>query len=121
MSGFVSPIAERVEKLQYEEENWEVEIVPEPGEYPVKGGQQIAWSGNTGYSFGPHLHLDVFETESGDYIDPMPFFQSKIKDTRAPKADGIMFFRNRAKELWMESRRIKRFFPIANVPWKHGE
>ena len=28
----------------------------------------------------------------GDYIDPMPFFQSKIKDTRAPKADGIMFF-----------------------------
>jgi len=38
LSGFVSPIAERVEKLQYEEENWEVEIVPEPGEYPVKGG-----------------------------------------------------------------------------------
>ena len=37
LSGFVSPIAERVEKLQYEEENWEVEIVPEPGEYPVKG------------------------------------------------------------------------------------
>ena len=79
LSGFVSPIAERVEKLQYEEESWEVEIVPEPGEYPVKGGQQIAWSGNTGYSFGPHLHLDVFETESGDYIDPMPFFQSKIR------------------------------------------
>lgn len=77
LSGFVSPIAERVEKLQYEEENWEVEIVPEPGEYPVKGGQQIAWSGNTGYSFGPHLHLDVFETESGDYIDPMPFFNRK--------------------------------------------
>lgn len=34
LSGFVSPIAERVEKLQYEEESWEVEIVPEPGEYP---------------------------------------------------------------------------------------
>ena len=29
LSGFVSPIAERVEKLQYEEESWEVEIVPE--------------------------------------------------------------------------------------------
>lgn len=79
LSGFISPIAERVEKLQYENENWEVEIIPEPDEYPVKGGQQIAWSGNTGYSFGPHLHLDVFETESGDYIDPMPFFKSKIK------------------------------------------
>src|SRR3712207_9340887 len=45
-------------------------------------------SGNTGYSFGPHLHLDVFETETGDYVDPMPFFRTKIKDTRPPKADG---------------------------------
>lgn len=72
-----------MEDLQYEKENYEVEIIPEPGEYPVKAGQQIAWSGNTGYSFGPHLHLDVFETSSGDYIDPMPFFLKHIKDTTA--------------------------------------
>lgn len=92
LNGFVSPIAGRVEKLQYEKENWEVEIVPSPEEYPVKAGQQIAWSGNTGYSFGPHLHLDVFETATGDYVDPMPFFKSKVKDTRAPKAERIMLF-----------------------------
>lgn len=76
LSGFVGAIAKRVEDLQYEKENYEVEIIPEPGEYPVKAGQQIARSGNTGYSFGPHLHLDVFETSSGDYIDPMPFFEA---------------------------------------------
>lgn len=92
LNGFLSPIAERVENLQYEKENWEVDIVPEPEEYPVKAGQPIALSGNTGYSYGPHLHLDVFETETGDYIDPMPFFKNKMKDTRPPKADGIMFF-----------------------------
>ncbi|MGP1539001.1 M23 family metallopeptidase [Bacteroides pyogenes] len=92
LNGFLSPIAQRVEKLQYEKESWEVEIIPAPDEYPVKAGQQIAWSGNTGYSFGPHLHLDVFETETGDYVDPMPFFRTKIKDTRPPKADGIMLF-----------------------------
>lgn len=77
LSGFMPDIARRVEKLQYEKEDWEVEIVPEPGEYPVKAGQQIAWSGNTGYSFGPHLHLDVMETATGESIDPMPFFKSK--------------------------------------------
>ena len=92
LNGFVSPIAQRVEKLQYEKENWEVEIIPSPEEYPVKAGQQIAWSGNTGYSFGPHLHLDVFETTTGDYIDPMPFFKDKVTDTRAPKAEGMMLF-----------------------------
>ena len=53
LSAFVSPIAERVEALQYEKESWEVEITPEPDEYPVKAGQVIALSGNTGYSFGP--------------------------------------------------------------------
>lgn len=92
LSGFVNPIADRVEKLQYEKECYEVTIIPEPGEYPVKAGQQIAWSGNTGYSMGPHLHLDVFETESGDYIDPMHFFIDKIKDTRPPRVEGIKLF-----------------------------
>lgn len=92
LSGFVSPIAQRVEDLQYQQENYQVEITPEPGEYPVKTGQKIAWSGNTGYSFGPHLHLDVFETATGDYIDPTPFFLNRIKDNTAPRAEGIMLF-----------------------------
>ena len=116
LDGFISPIAERVEKLQYENESWEVEIIPEPGEYPVKGGQQIAWSGNTGYSFGPHLHLDMFETESGDYIDPMPFFKSVIKDTRAPKADGIMFFPQPGKGVVDGKQQIKTILPNAGHP-----
>lgn len=77
LSAFVSPIAERVEALQYEKESWEVEITPEPDEYPVKAGQVIALSGNTGYSFGPHLHLDMIEAETGDYVDPLPFLQGE--------------------------------------------
>lgn len=92
LSGFMPPIARRVEDLQYKEESYEVEIIPAPDEYPVKAGQPIARSGNTGYSFGPHLHLDVFETASGDYIDPMPFFRKHIKDSTAPRAESILLF-----------------------------
>lgn len=116
LSGFLSPIAERVEKLQYEKEDWEVEIIPEPDEYPVKAGQQIAWSGNTGYSFGPHLHLDVFETETGDYIDPMPFFKKRIKDSRAPKADGILFFPQPGKGTVEGKQRNKVILPGSSRP-----
>ena len=116
LSGFLSPIAERVEKLQYEKEDWEVEIIPEPDEYPVKAGQQIAWSGNTGYSFGPHLHLDVFETETGDYIDPMPFFKKRIKDSRAPKADGILFFPQPGKGMVEGKQRNKVILPGSGRP-----
>mgnify|MGYP001283822212 CR=1 FL=1 len=92
LSAFIGNIAKRVETLQYEKESWEVNIVPKPNEYPVKAGQQIAWSGNTGYSFGPHLHLDMFETATGDFIDPLPFFKKWVKDTMAPRAESIMFF-----------------------------
>lgn len=77
LSAFTGDVARRVKELQYEKESWEVEVVPEPGEYPVKAGQVIALSGNTGYSFGPHLHLDMIESATGDYIDPLPFFMEK--------------------------------------------
>lgn len=109
LSAFVQPIAGRVEKLQYEQESWEVEIVPEPGEYPVKPGQVIALSGNTGYSFGPHLHLDMFETETGDYVDPLPFFKSKIKDKTAPKAEGFMLFPQTGSGVVAGSERAQSF------------
>ncbi|MEG2855742.1 M23 family metallopeptidase [Bacteroides sp.] len=92
LEGFLPPLSTRVEALQYEKESYEVEIIPEPGEYPVKAGQQIAWSGNRGYSYGPHLHLDMFETSTGDYIDPLPFFAHRMKDTTAPRAESIMLF-----------------------------
>lgn len=116
LNAFVAPIAQRVEKLQYEKESWEVEIVPAPDEYPVKAGQQIAWSGNTGYSFGPHLHMDLFETATGDYVDPMPFFMTKIKDTRAPKADGIMLFPQLGKGLVEGSEQHKTILPNTQRP-----
>ncbi|MDR3118337.1 MAG: M23 family metallopeptidase [Mediterranea sp.] len=92
LSGFVSPIAERVEALQYANESWEVTIIPKKDEYRVKAGRQIGWSGNTGYSFGPHLHMDVIEDATGDHIDPLPFFKRYLRDTRAPQTAGFMLF-----------------------------
>ncbi|NCC09120.1 MAG: M23 family metallopeptidase [Bacteroidia bacterium] len=93
LNGFVGPIAERVKELQYEKESWEVEWVPQMDEYPVKAGDPIAWSGNMGYSMGPHLHLEVIEEATGDYVDPLSLFKKgSLMDTRPPRAEGIMLF-----------------------------
>ena len=110
LSAFVGDVARRVEDLQYEKESWEVEITPEPGEYPVKAGQIIALSGNTGYSFGPHLHLDMIETATDEYIDPLPFFMDKVKDKTAPRAEGIMLFPQPGKGV-VEGKQARRAFP----------
>lgn len=110
LSAFVGDVARRVEDLQYEKESWEVEITPEPDEYPVKAGQIIALSGNTGYSFGPHLHLDMIETATDEYIDPLPFFMNKVKDKTAPRAEGIMLFPQSGKGV-VEGKQTRRAFP----------
>lgn len=110
LSAFVGDVARRVEDLQYEKESWEVEITPEPDEYPVKAGQIIALSGNTGYSFGPHLHLDMIETATDEYIDPLPFFMDKVKDKTAPRAEGIMLFPQSGKGV-VEGKQTRRAFP----------
>ena len=97
--------------LQYEKESWEVEITPRTAdEYPVKAGQIIALSGNTGYSFGPHLHLDMIETATDEYIDPLPFFMDKVKDKTAPRAEGIMLFPQPGKGV-VEGKQTRRAFP----------
>jgi len=110
LSAFVGGVAQRVEALQYAKESWEVEIDPKPDEYPVKAGQQIAWSGNTGYSFGPHLHLDMFETKTGDFIDPLPFFKKWVTDTMAPRAESILFFPQPGKGE-VNGRQVRQAFP----------
>ncbi|GAA4086497.1 M23 family metallopeptidase [Streptomyces shaanxiensis] len=44
----------------------------------VKTGQQIAKSGNTGNSSGPHLHFEIRTTASyGSAVDPVAFLRAK--------------------------------------------
>ncbi|KAA6332661.1 Murein DD-endopeptidase MepM [termite gut metagenome] len=111
LAGFVSPVAERAAEYQQENETWEVVITPDSTEYPVHAGQHIAWSGNTGYSFGPHLHLDVFETETEDYVNALSFFKNKIKDTRPPVVHSMMLFPQLGKGAVKGSQKRLIFMP----------
>ena len=97
LSKFFEEIDQRVKDWQYEHEQWEVDIIPEADEYPVKAGEVIAYSGNTGYSFGPHLHLDMVEVKTDEFVDPLPFFRQAVKDHTAPSVEGFMVFPQRGK------------------------
>ncbi len=92
LKEFAPAIAEYVEEEQYARETFEVNLFPEASRFPVKKGEVIALSGNTGSSGGPHLHMEVRITETNEPIDPLPFYLSDIRDTRVPKAYSVMFY-----------------------------
>jgi len=47
----------------------------------VKKGQVLGYMGNTGYSFGGHLHFEVRDTNDKK-IDPVPYLDKDLPDTK---------------------------------------
>lgn len=89
LESFTDDIAARVRERQYSEETFAVDLSFKQDEYPVRRGDIVAMSGNTGYSFGPHLHFEIRETESGELINPLLFYKEYVKDSKAPKAYAL--------------------------------
>lgn len=111
---FAPAISEVVEKYQYDNETFAVDLTFEPNQFRFLQGEIFAWSGNEGYSFGPHLHMEIRKTETGEYIDPLPFYMDKIKDTTAPRATHIMLYPQRGKGVLNGSQK-KQSFALANM------
>ncbi len=92
LQRFSSKIATYVKEQQYVQERFAVNLTLSPNEIPVEKKEVIALSGNTGSSGGPHLHFEVRDTETEQVLDPIPYYQSSIKDTRNPVVQGIMVY-----------------------------
>ena len=89
---FMTGVQEVVEAYQYEHDTFAVDLTFEPDRFPLKQGEVFALAGNEGYSFGPHLHMEMRRTDTGEYVDPLQFYTDQIKDTTAPRATHVMLY-----------------------------
>jgi Peptidase family M23 len=90
MDGFTPAIEAFVYQKQYASKQYEQEIYLDEGQMPVRQGELIGYSGNSGFSHGPHLHFEIRDPEER-IMNPLNYYQAFVSDHKKPELKGIAF------------------------------
>ena len=88
LKNFNSELDEYIKSELYKSKRNSIKKFPKTNQLRINKGEVIGYSGNTGRSFGPHLHFEIRDTKSQDAINPLMFNYS-YKDDERPIIRGL--------------------------------
>lgn len=91
LDQFSPEISAFVDHWQQENQEFEMNYFPDSTAFKVLKGQSIGKMGNTGYSFGPHLHFEIRKAKEDLPVNPL-HFGIPVKDTRAPIMNQLRLY-----------------------------
>jgi len=116
LDRFTPEIEAYVKAIQYERKSFAVSLFPAREKFPVKQGDLMAWSGNSGSSGGPHLHFEVREAETELPVNPL-LFEVGISDHLPPVIEKLAIYPV-GKNTWINNSSTKM---LINLKGSNGK
>ncbi len=88
LKSFTEDIASFVENEQNAAMSYEIDVYPTKGMLALEKGSPIGLMGNSGHSFGAHLHFEIRESVSDNPMNPL-LFKIRPFDDRPPLLKSV--------------------------------